>query len=448
MALQALTQPPCTPCTKSELDLESVPPLQVGIVDDYLVRTGPKSSPSEGTALEFHLSASGDDYVDLNSCYLYLKCRVLKEDGTAIQTSPGADGAAGSEASVGPVNQIFHSMFRQVDLVMNDVLVSTSGDTYPYRAYLTNLLSYGQEAKDSWLRRLEGWTTDEARKYDDQENVGLKKRREMMADSRPFDLKGRLQIDMLLQERLIPNNVDIRLALTRTKPAFYLMDFGVKHECYIRIDEAILEVRKVKVATSEQLRLEKVLASSGAKYPLAHVVTRHFTIGAGASTADLDSLFTGQIPTKIVVGMVTNEAFVGSWDKNPFKFDHMHLNSACLIVDGRPLPAQPLQPDFKRGLYAEAYHGLIKAAGMYPSDWSNDLTPEQFEGGSMLLAFDLTPDDSDGVAYLSPRRLGTVKASLRFAQPLQKTVTLIAYAQYDNLLVIDRYRGVAFDYNA
>jgi len=64
------------------------------------------------------------------------------------------------------------------------------------------------------------------------------------------------------------------------------------------------------------------------------------------------------------------------------------------------------------------------------------------------LAFDLTPDDSDGISYLSPRRLGTVKASLRFAQPLQKTVTLIAYAQYDNLLVIDRYRGVAFDYNA
>jgi len=168
----------------------------------------------------------------------------------------------------------------------------------------------------------------------------LKKRREMVGDGRRFDLKGRLQVDMLLQERLVPNNVDIRLSLTRTKPAFYLMDFAKNHNCHVRIEEAILEVRKVKVANSEQLRLEKVLASSGAKYPLAHVVTRHFTIGAGASTADLDSMFTGQIPAKIVLGMVTNEAFVGAWEKNPYNLDHMHLNSACLIVDGRPLPAE------------------------------------------------------------------------------------------------------------
>ena len=448
MALQALTQPPCAPCTKSELDLESVPPLQVGIEDDYLVRTGPKSSPTAGAALEFHLPASGDDYVDLSHCYLYLQCRVLRADGTAIRSSRGADGAEGADASVGPVNQIFHSLFRQVDLVMNDVLVSTSGDTYPYRAYLTNLLSYGSGAKGGWLRRLEGWVTDEAGRYDHRDNAGLKKRRETIVDSRPFDLKGRLHVDMLLQERLLPNNVDIRLSLTRSKPAFHLMDFEGANECHVQIDEAVLEVRKVKVANSEQLRLEKVLATSGGKYPLAHVVTRHFTIAAGASTADVDSLFTGQIPAKIILGMVTNEAFVGDLDKNPFKFDHMHLNSACLIVDGRPLPAQPWQPDFKRGLYAEAYHGLVRAVGMYPSDWSNGLTPEQFEGGSMLLAFDLTPDDSDCMAYLSPRRLGTVKASLRFATPLTKTVTLIAYAQYDNLLVIDRYRSVAFDYNA
>ena len=447
MALQALTQPPCTPCTKSELDLESVPPLQVGVVDDYLVRTGPKSSPTAGAALEFHLPASGDDYVDLSHCYLYLQCRVVRTDGTPIRTSPETDGTPGEDASVGPVNQLFHSLFRQVDLVMNDVLVSTSGDTYPYRAYLTTLLSYGAGAKAGWLRRLEGWTADEAGKYDHRDNTGLKKRRETIADGRRFDLKGRLHVDMLLQERLLPNNVDVRLSLTRSKPAFHLMDFDGNNECHVQIEEAILEVRKVKVATSEQLRLEKVLATSGAKYPIAHVVTRHYTIASGASTADVDSLFTGQIPAKIIIG-VTNEAFVGAPAKNPYKFEHLHLNSACLVVDGRPLPAQPWQPDFKRGLYAEAYHGLVRSAGMYPSDWSNGITPEQFKGGCMLLAFDLTPDDSDGVAYLCPRRLGTVKASLRFATPLEQTVTLIAYAQNDNLLVIDRYRGVAFDYNA
>lgn len=66
----------------------------------------------------------------------------------------------------------------------------------------------------------------------------------------------------------------------------------------------------------------------------------------------------------------------------------------------------------------------------------------------MFLSFDLTPDDSDGVTYVSPRRLGTVKASLRFAHSLAATITIIAYAQFDNLVAIDRYRTIAFDYNA
>ena len=85
---------------------------------------------------------------------------------------------------------------------------------------------------------------------------------------------------------------------------------------------------------------------------------------------------------------------------------------------------------------------------MYPSDWSNGLSVEQFMGGSMLLSWDLMPDDSDVVAYLSSRYLGTIKASLRFAKPLLATTTPIAYAQYDNMVVVDAYRSVTFDYNA
>ena len=163
--------------------------------------------------------------------------------------------------------------------------------------------------------------------------------------------------------------------------------------------------------------------------------------------ADMDSLFTGQIPTKVLISLVSNEAFISTWQKNPFNFAHIELNSACLVLDGRPIPAQPWQPDFMQGLYDETYPALLKFSGMYPSYWSNGMSVEQFVGGSMLLSWDLMPDDINGVAYLSPRHLGTVKASLRFAKPLPSTTTLIAYAQYDNLVVVDAYRTVTFNYN-
>ena len=107
---------------------------------------------------------------------MYLKCQVLNDDATAIETLK-TDDTAGEDGSVAPVNLLFHSLFRQLDLVMNDALVATSGDTYPYRAYLTTLLSYGRDAKETWLNRLEGWCTDEGGKCDAQDNTALLNRR-------------------------------------------------------------------------------------------------------------------------------------------------------------------------------------------------------------------------------------------------------------------------------
>ena len=121
------------PCTKSELDMESMLPLQIGIVDDDLVGTGPKSGPKSGGPLEFLIPPSGDNYLDLSHCYRSLKCRVLKADGSSIETLK-SDASWGADTSVAPLNLMFNSLFRQVDLAMNDALVAMSGDTYPYRA--------------------------------------------------------------------------------------------------------------------------------------------------------------------------------------------------------------------------------------------------------------------------------------------------------------------------
>ena len=116
------------------------------------------------------------------------------------------------------------------------------------------------------------------------------------------------------------------------------------------------------------------------------------------------------------------------------------------LPDCGPTPAT-LQPDFKQGTYTGAYPALMKSIGMCPSNWRNDLTHNQFMGSSMLLSWDLTPNASNGMAYLYPRLLGTVKASLIFAKPLPTTTPLIAYAQYDNLVFINYYHTVTFDYN-
>ena len=70
--------------------------------------------------------------------------------------------------------------------------------------------------------------------------------------------------------------------------------------------------------------MEKVLLVLGAKYPLAHVVTHHYTLALGASMSDMEVLFNGQIPTKIMIGLMSKEDFVRAWRDNPISF--MDLN--------------------------------------------------------------------------------------------------------------------------
>ena len=136
-----------------------------------------------------------------------------------------------------------------------------------------------------------------------------------------------------------------------------------------------------------------------------------------------------------------------AWCYDPFNFAHMDLNMACLVEDGRPLPTQPWWLDFELSTNTEAYHVLMKSNGIYPSDWGNDMTAEQFVGGSILLSWDLTLGNSDGMAYLSLRQLGTMKANLRITRLLPTIAVIIAYMQHNNLLVINKYRTVALDYN-
>ena len=428
-----------------------MPPIQSAIVDDYTIRTGPKSTPDGEGPLEFELISSGDDWLDLSECYLNIQWKIRKGDGTNLTYfETNGDQAAGITCQ--PVNLALHSMFRQVDLIMNEKLIYSSGENYPYRAYLTTISNYSNPAKKTWLRQFEGFYWDDAGEMDaDTNQAFVYKAKEMWGGNggKSTYLRGKLHLDLVHQGRLIPNNVNVRLILTRSRQEFFMMSFVPNQSPFkITIESATLEARRVKLAPSEQLRLERVLSSSsGGLYPITHVVVKNFTLSSGAATAEIESMFVGQLPNKIFLLMVTNEAYSGRYNKNPFRFQDFGLTTCSLNVEGKQLPHNAINCDVSANNWIEPYFSYIKNCGLYPYDWGNGVTKQHFTGGLFVLGFDLTFDDSgEGVAYWSPRRFGAVKAHLRFKQGLSETVTLLAFATFDNTVSIDANRTVSFDY--
>ena len=150
----------------------------------------------------------------------------------------------------------------------------------------------------------------------------------------------------------------------------------------------------------------------------------------GRQTGGLpEKLVSGQLPTRLVVGIVDNAAFNGRRDRNPFNFHHYNLTEIALYLDGHQQHTlKPIQPDFEAGLFVRAYNTLFA-----------------FRAVTTLYAFDLTADLGDD-DHFNLIKHGNLRLALKFGEALPHTVTVISYAEFDNVIELDRDRNVLVDF--
>ena len=125
----------------------------------------------------------------------------------------------------------------------------------------------------------------------------------------------------------------------------------------VRIERAIFHVRKVKVANAIALAHAKALEYGNAKYPLQRVEYKTLSDPSGGHYVIQEKKFTGQLPTRVVVGCVDNDAFNGAYKKNPFNFQNYKITCVSRLVDGEAKCL--LTCDFEPGRIAQAYMSLF-----------------------------------------------------------------------------------------
>ena len=84
--------------------------------------------------MEFIIPAL-DNCVNLGRSYFTMELRLKKSTN---------DDLVANEL-LWPVNNLAHSIIKQIDLQLNGTLISPQSDTYHYKAYLENLLNYDRE---------------------------------------------------------------------------------------------------------------------------------------------------------------------------------------------------------------------------------------------------------------------------------------------------------------
>ncbi|GFU01724.1 uncharacterized protein F54H12.2 [Trichonephila clavipes] len=411
-------------CVKSELELFNLPGTQTVIQDGQWKQFHPLSNVFDNAPVEFHISGSAEDYIDLSQTQLYVKAKIVKVDNTPIT----------KDDTIGPVNLFLHSLFSQVDVSLNDRGVSNSSNTYPYRSYIETLLNHGYDSKTSQLT---------AELFYKDSDDGLKKRTEFFKESATVDMIGCIHSDLFHQDRLLLNLVDLKIKLIRSKPEFCLQGSeGFK----VVLDHVSLFIRKVRVNPGVILGHAKALEKTNAKYPINRVLCKVYSIPKGSMSFIQDNIFSGQMPKKLFVGCVDNEAFHGAFSKSPYEFKHFNLNFIGVYVDGQPVPHNPLELDFSKDQYIRAYQTLFVGTDRMGQDRGIFISRKEYKDSNTLFGFNLSPDLCSSGEHLSLIKHSNLRLELKFSKSLEQTVCVIVFAEFENLIEINKSRNILYDF--
>ena len=437
--MASLVHPSSAESVTSQLDLFSVQPTQTFLEEGHFTEYHPVSVLISEGPIEFCVAAENSKYLDFANTLLYVRASIVDQTGANLE--------AGVECA--PETNFLHTLWSQIELYLNGTLVTPSTNNYPYRSFIENLLSFGAEAKESQLSSIL-WHQNTSGHFDERgdANVGYAKRKALAAGSRQFEMLGPLHLDLTFQNRYLLNGMEVRLRLIRSKDIFCLHGNQNQRTNKVSLKEVILFCRKVKPNPSIQLAHAEALKQGTARYPIRRVEVKSFSVPMGNRSISKENLFLGQLPTRVIIGAVDNNSYNGEITKSPFNFKHNNINFVSLHRDGIQIPSKPLQPDFENDRFIRSYMRLFSQTGQHYRNTGNGISRDQYKNGCALFAFDMTPQTDSSDASFELIKHGNMRLEIHFSAAVAQTLTVIVFAEFDNLLEIDRDRHVAFDYTA
>lgn len=429
-------------CPKTEGDIFSSKPIQNTIENSTTVEYRPVSTGLD-ECLEFLIPES-PDYIDTTLMKLYIKVKILDSTGAIVKNPWAGTPKAREGTHVAPCNNFLGSLFSNVQIFLNHKCISSPGNQYFYRSYIEKLCNYSSESKKTHLAAAM-YYDDEFDKFDNFENKGSLARMARMGKSGSLEMIGYLHTDLSSLNKLMLNNVNIRLKLYRNKPSFSLMTSAeAVGEYKINITDAVLLVRKVKINPSVALANEIFLKKSNARYNIERVEIKSFVIPEGTSSRVLDNCFISQMPKRILMMSVEEEAEF-NYLKNPYYFKNFGLSYAHLTGDVFA-SIQPIITNYGDNEYMQAYTAFNESINTFFHDNSVGITPEMFKESTNIIGWDLTPDLSASQPHASIPKSGVLRLELKYVKPLPSTIKVMLYAEYESFINIDSQRNIYTDY--
>ena len=426
--------------------LWSVPNTQSDVIRVYHELVEVKGDLDHVNELRFETGAERD-FIDLSESFVEIQFQVICDAGSII---------AGD--NLGLINLFAHGMWDTIRLTDRSgrPLSNLDEQRYQYQAMLLTLLGKNRGWGEG-AGQIEGWYHDTAAHFEAKgdTNAGFIKRKHLVVAANAqtaapvVTVCFRPYLGIFQQRRLLLSDMSLRLSLTRAKPEFVLISQAAVAGARIRITSAKWFVKRVELTPAAGNFVIEMLSKERALYPIDRVLFYQQQV-AGVSQWKLKDIWSGPMPSHVIVAIVSATSFAGHSTQNPYNFPNYGLTKIQLTAGSREIPKTAFEPVFNGTDVAGAnvFRELLATLELGGKSWGSEgnlLDIASYVAGQSIYAFDLTADGSSG-AHWSLTHRGAITISGSFAEAPGHAVTVIAIGMVSSVIEIGADRSITTDF--
>lgn len=427
-----------------DLHLWDMSSTQVAVKESRVINYSPLTSIDNTETITFNIPAQPKLCLDFIEIVTKIKLEHVPNEKPQVSVN----------------NNLAASLWKNVSVSIGGVSITQSFDySYAISSFFDIVLNAAPDRVDTLLYQ-EGFLMDQAIDKSSSEslviyeipevaadgdtpkierqtvgNTSAAKRIERFAIDGPAGRVGTLiaplACSLFQQNKLLPDNLEIQIGLTKKQDEFCLqapqstnarlkiVDVYLKVHYKILIDEALEAI---------ELRLKKEPTKYEAEYK---VVTLH-QFPYSVKTYKFHNLFnTGRLPKMFVFGVNNRSAYGGTAHRNPWTF--FPIEKVQCFVNGEAYYPKALEGQ------EELFNAFQEALGLKLKG-ASIITPYNFNIHN-LIPIPLTADRTVR-HHLNLMSSGVVDLEIELAESTGTDYSLVCYAIYDRLIEIDSYRQI------
>ena len=443
---------------ESQLDLFNKVGTDTNIISSRYMELEPQSVVTDESKQFIFNSSSQDtpEYTDLSQVLVYAQCTITKYNTRTQKSSPVT-----KEDNVALCANAPDTLFSNVDIYINNTLVSNKLEYRNIYAQLIKTLNFGQEARKSFLQSELG-DADYGDDTTDPRHANIVKKFATNVPSAPYvpviDLISVLTHQLGSNYRLFPNKLSFKFVLNKAEDSQLLLTgmseegSGYKlpsnTEYRVNIKNLSLFLKRVTLKDDLMLKVQKSLdAGKLLKYYWYRPVSRFIPIRQGTTRFMSEPLFDASTKlSKIILMFFTPDRLRGNVTKSmQYYYRPRNLESVSLYIDGRPVHTLNSFHAHRNPFTEDFFHYTRLFTSMesyYTNDVNGAFSFNAFTAEKYLLCYSLSVSGISARDCFPLLQNGELKVSVEFSPDCPEELIMVAFGESPSLMNIDRDRNI------